>query len=172
MTNKLAFRPAYEPDIAYIKHTILKTNRQGEGSSGQPNSVYYTYEPAVLSWTLPRCSKVGGIIVAYEALPEGATTKQKVEAPILGFIVSEPLKTGLCVHFVYARKRRQGIGSALLKQAHEKFKTEGQPVTFTYRPPICWKDPFFLELLRPPHYIFNPYLKMTIPGGGWEVGAK
>ena len=179
---RIEFRPGVNSDIDYIKSTWLHSYRNGEGVKDVPNSVYYDYENRALVHIIPRCSNTGGVVVAHEALPESASFADRVDAPILGYIVAEPLEGALLVHFCYVRGykragkkigaeyRQRGIATALLAEIQRRLRAESQPVLYTYRTEACWKYFGFRQKLKELGITYMPYLKYTLLPSGWETG--
>ena len=190
----LSYRRAVGSDVAYIKATWMRGYRNGEGAKSIPNTFYYQYEDAILTHIIPRCSEAGGVLVAYETLPDGATTEEVLAAPIISYIVAEPLKQGLLVHMLYVRGhdrkgngqgstyRQKGVAKAMLAEVDRRFDTQGDPKFYTYRTESCWKDPQTDHTARPTHgfrdYLrridaaYVPYLRFSLLPQGWECGGS
>jgi len=187
----ISFRPGVPADVRYLKNTWLHAFRDGEGVRDIPNGIYWDYEDKVLQVIIPRCSNAKGVLVAYPTQPPDTDWHTIVEAPILGYIVCEPMVDALLVHMTYVRGhqkkgkktgqqcRRQGIGSALLAEAQRKFHLEGAPIRYTYRTDMCWREYGFRQKLKElgATYVFYPKFSL-LPGGcaqcqtpSWETGA-
>lgn len=179
---KIAFRPAVGNDVRYLKSTWLRSFRDGEGVRSIPNTAYYDYEDKILRYIIPRCSNQGGVLIAYEAMPQGTSFGDIVDQEIIGWICCEPLEEGLglLLHFVYVRGfdkngedsgyRRRGVATSLLEHAQEKFHCKGEPITFTYRTPACWKEHHAREVLKRHNASYIPYAKFSLLPEGWETG--
>ena len=183
MTLEISFRPGVGEDVKYLKATWLHGFRDGEGVRDVPNSIYYDYEGTIMQHTIPRCSNANGVIVAYEALPEGTSFLDTVEAPIIGYIVAEAMKDALLIHYVYAKGherpgkkhgkqfRNQGVARALIERAQTQLQCKGLPIRYTYRTPDCWQNYGWRTYLRRINATYVPYLKFTLLPSGWETGA-
>lgn len=181
MSITISFRPGIGEDVRYIKSSWLHSFRNGEGVKDIPNSVYFDYEEKILRYIIPRCSNVGGILIAYES--DGTDEwRDVVDRPILGYIVCEPFEGALMVHMTYVRGynqagkkmgkqyRRLGIGTALLEAAQRKFGLETAPLIYTYRTKMCWSEYDFRQRLKDlgATYVFYP--KYTLLPSDWETG--
>ncbi len=177
----LAFRPGVESDVRYLKNTWLHAFRDGEGAKDIPNSVYFHYEEKILRYIIPRCSNVGGVIVAYEN-DHVAEWDHIIDRPILGYIVAEPFEGRLLVHMCYVRGfdkpgkrtgskyRKRGIGTALLQEAMRKFKTPTNEFMYTYRTKMCWHEFNFRQALKRARATYVLYPKYSLLPKNWETG--
>jgi hypothetical protein len=178
---RIAFRPAVGSDVRYLKHSWLKSFRDGEGVKDIPNSVYFFYEERILQHIIPRCSNQGGVIIAYEN-DFIDDWHHIVEKDILGYIVCEPFEDRLLVHMCYVRGydkegkakgkqyRRQGIGTALLEEAMRKFKCPTNTFFYTYRTKMCWEQYEFRKKLKERGAKYVLYPKFSLLPRAWETG--
>jgi len=178
---QITFRPGVGSDIRYLKNTWLKSFRDGEGVKDIPNSVYYHYEEKVLRYIIPRCSNVGGVIIAYEE-DFVDDWEHIVDRPILGYIVCESFEGRLLVHMTYVRGyekvgkvgghkyRRQGIATELVKEAMRRFKTPTDSFFYTYRTQMCWKEYDFRQKLKDVGATYVLYPKFSLLPNKWETG--
>lgn len=178
----IAFRPGTNADVPYLKSTWLHSFRNGEGARDIPNTVYYKYEGAILTYVIPRCSNQGGVVVAYEDQGPDASWAQMVDADILGYIVAEEFEGMLLVHMTYVRGynkpgkksgnkyRRRGIATELLREVQRKLGLEGKKILYTYRTEMCWQAYAFRKALKRIDADYVLYPKYTLLPGGWETG--
>lgn len=134
-------RAVREDDINFIYSSWLKSHRRSTYAQAMSADVYYDNHKKLLTHLLDR----GQILVA---------CNQDDEEQIFGWIVFEPLKETMILHYVYVKDpyRRLGLANRLFTQARDFIHDVGLPVLATHE---THKFPHLQESWN---LIYNPYV--------------
>lgn len=117
----VAFRPMAPGDVNFVLDSWLRSYRESPWAGCTPNNVFFQVYHEAIEGLLARGAKV-----------EVACAKHDPDK-ILGWICSEAVKGGSCVHFTYIKDpyRRMGLATELIdRNAQENrrfytFRTKG-----------------------------------------------